>query len=153
MKITFLDKISTIISSLPLINRITADDINEIKRVVNANAGTSIYDDSQGTNSSIIFDNELSNISDIEIIYCRRRTNNTSVFKSTGKIPYINGMQIALDINYYSTDTNQQSMAKIVVVTDSGLTVTGENTLQGDLGGQAVTSATTNIYITKVIIY
>lgn len=37
MKITFLDKVSTIISSLPLINRITADNINEIKTVVNYN--------------------------------------------------------------------------------------------------------------------
>lgn len=153
MKITFLDKISTIISSLPLIHRITADDINEIKRVVNANAGTSIYDDSQGTNSSIIFDNELSNISDIEIIYCRRRASTgTSVFKSTGKLPYSNGMEIALDINYYSNDTNQQSIAKIVVVTDSGLTVNGENTMQNN-GTQIVENATTNIYITKVIIY
>lgn len=38
MKITFLDKVSTIVSSLPRINRITADDVNEIKAVVNANA-------------------------------------------------------------------------------------------------------------------
>lgn len=148
MKITFLDKISTIISSLPLINRITADDINEIKRVVNANAGTSIYDDSEGTNSSIIFDNELSNISDIEIIYCRRRANNTSVFKSTGKIPYINGMQIGLDINYYSSDSQQQSMGKIVSVTSTGITVDGENTMV-----EASTYVTNTIYITKVIIY
>lgn len=148
MKITFLDKVSTIISSLPLINRITADDINEIKRVVNANAGTSIYDDSEGTNSSIIFDNELSNISDIEIIYCRRRANNTSVFKSTGKIPYINGMQIGLDINYYSSDSQQQSMGKIVSVTSTGITVDGENTMV-----EASTYVTNTIYITKVIIY
>lgn len=38
MKITFADKVSTIISSLPIINRIRAEDVNEIKSVVNANA-------------------------------------------------------------------------------------------------------------------
>lgn len=38
MKITFADKVSTIISSLPIINRIRAEDVNEIKTVVNANA-------------------------------------------------------------------------------------------------------------------
>lgn len=37
-KITFADKVSTIISSLPIINRIRAEDINEIKSVVNTNA-------------------------------------------------------------------------------------------------------------------
>ena len=38
MKITFDDKVSTITSPLPEINRITADNINEIKEVVNYNA-------------------------------------------------------------------------------------------------------------------
>lgn len=37
-KITFADKVSTIISSLPIINRIRAEDVNEIKSVVNENA-------------------------------------------------------------------------------------------------------------------
>ena len=38
MKITFEDKVSTIVSPLPEINRITAANINEIKEVVNYNA-------------------------------------------------------------------------------------------------------------------
>ena len=37
-KITFDDKVSTIISPLPAINRIRAEDVNEIKDVVNAHA-------------------------------------------------------------------------------------------------------------------
>lgn len=37
-KIEFQDKVSTITSSLPEINRITGDNINEIKSVVNNNA-------------------------------------------------------------------------------------------------------------------
>lgn len=37
-KITFADKVSSIISSLPIINRIRAEDVNEIKSVVNTNA-------------------------------------------------------------------------------------------------------------------
>ena len=111
-----------------------------------------VYNNSTGTNGNITFNESISGASEIEIIYCRRRANNTSVFKTTGKLPYSSGMEIALDINYYSNDTNQQSIAKIVVVTASGLTVTGENTMQ-ESGGQVVTSATTNIYITKVTVY
>ena len=37
-KISFTDKVSTIISLLPIINRIRAEDINEIKSVVNSHA-------------------------------------------------------------------------------------------------------------------
>ena len=112
-----------------------------------------VYNNSTGTNGNITFSESISGASEIEIIYCRRRASTgTSVFKTTGKLPYSSGMEIALDINYYSNDTNQQSIAKIVVVTASGLTVTGENTMQ-ESGGQVVTSATTNIYITKVTVY
>ena len=47
-KITFADKVSSIISSLPIINRIRADDVNEIKQVVNSHA-----DDIDTANSKI----------------------------------------------------------------------------------------------------
>ena len=112
-----------------------------------------LYNDTTGTNGNITFSSSITSANNIEIIYCRRRVSTgTSVFKSTGKLPYSSGMEIALDINFYSQDTNQQSIAKIVTASSSGLTVNGENTMQQS-GGQVVTGATTNIYITKVIIY
>lgn len=124
----------------------------QFKNIYDYLDGKVLYEDLVGTNGNIVF-NGLEEGGEIEIIYCRRRSNGTSVYKSTGKLPYSNGMEIALDINYYSNNTNQQSMAKIVTASSSGLTVNGENTLQGDAGGQAVTGATTNIYITKVKFY
>ena len=55
-KITFDDKVSTIISSLPAINRIRAEDVNEIKTVVNAHAdaidGLSLSTDITNTTDS-----------------------------------------------------------------------------------------------------
>lgn len=110
---------------------------------------TIIYNDSVGSNTNITFENAIESANDIEIIYCRRRVSNgTSVYKSTGKIPYSNGTEIALDINYYSNDTGQQSIAKLVTVNSTGITVTGENTMVG-----SNISTSTTIYIIKVIIY
>lgn len=127
------------------LNKIQADlqaEIDKLKGVV-------LYEDTIGTNSSITFNEQLNEGDLIEIIYCRRRVAGTSVFKSTGKIPYTEGMEIALDMNYYSSDINQQIIAKLVVVNSGGITVTGETNIT-NLG--AVT-ATSNIYITKAIKY
>lgn len=152
-KIIFTDNQAPAISASNL-NQIQTNVENAINQLqTNTINGTVLYEDTTGTNGNVTFNQTISS-GNIEIIYCRRRVSTgTSVFKSTGKLPYSNGMEIALDINYYSTDTNQQSIAKIVTASSSGLTVSGENTLQGNEGGQAITSATTNIYITKVIIY
>lgn len=153
-KIIFTDNQAPAISASNL-NQIQTNVENAINQLqTNTINGTVLYEDTTGTNGNVTFSSSITSANNIEIIYCRRRASTgTSVFKSTGKLPYSNGMEIALDINYYSTDTNQQSIAKIVTASSSGLTVSGENTLQGNEGGQAITSATTNIYITKVIIY
>ena len=124
------------------LNKMQADLQKEIR-------GTILYEDATGTNSSITFNGQLNEGDLIEIIYCRRRTTGTSVFKSTGKIPYTEGMEIALDINYYSSESNQQSLAKLVTVNNQGITVTGENSITNS--GSA--TATSNIYITKVLKY
>ena len=60
MKITFADKVSTIISSLPIINRIRAEDINEIKNVVNTNADNMQEKLKAGNNIVIDDNNEIS---------------------------------------------------------------------------------------------
>ena len=109
--------------------------------------GKVLYEDSIGTNGNIVL-NGLEESRDIEIIYCRRRLAGTSVFKSTGKIPYFNGIELALDINYYSNDTVQQSIAKLIKFEDGVLNVIGENTLTINN-----ISTTNTIYITKVILY
>lgn len=134
---------------------LSAEILNQLQtNIETAINGTVIYNDTTGTNGNVTFSSSITSANNIEIIYCRRRVSTgTTVFKSTGKLPYSSGMEIALDINYYSNDTGQQSIAKIVTASSSGLTVSGENTLQGNEGGQAITSATNNIFITKVIAY
>jgi protease II len=115
--------------------------------------GTSLYEDETGTNGQITFSEEIADGDEIEIIYCRRRaSNDTSVYKTTGKIPYKSGMEIILDLNYYAADTNHQSIAKIVTVSDTKLTVSGENSVI-DTSGTISIQATSTIYITKVIKY
>ena len=59
-KITFADKVSTIISSLPIINRIRAEDVNEIKSVVNENADHMQEKLTAGNNIVIDDNNEIS---------------------------------------------------------------------------------------------
>lgn len=59
-KITFADKVSTIISSLPIINRIRAEDVNEIKSVVNENADNMQEKLTAGNNIVIDDNNEIS---------------------------------------------------------------------------------------------
>ena len=152
-KIIFTDNQAPAISASNL-NQIQTNVENAINQLqTNTINGTVLYEDTTGTNGNVTFSSSITSANNIEIIYCRRRVSTgTSVFKSTGKLPYSSGMEIALDINFYSQDTNQQSIAKIVTASSSGLTVNGENTMQQS-GGQVVTGATTNIYITKVIIY
>lgn len=152
-KITFADKVSTIISSLPIINRIRAEDINEIKSVVNNNAGIVAYDDI-GTNSNITFEESVEGAKEIEIVYYRYNAgNDTKYYKSTGKIKYTSGMTIALDLTYATTDQMQLNTIN-VTVTDTGITfgdgyyvnLTSQNYLSGF-------AANTSIYIEKVTIY
>lgn len=170
-KITYDDKVSLTTSALPKANKCTDDDLNEIKQVVNNNAdeldenttnieemqqqiaklkGTILYEDSTGTAGAVNLSESLQTGDEIEIIYCRRRAGDgTSVLKSTGKIPYTANMEIALDINYYSSDTTQQVISKIVFVNGNSITVRGETTSSNS----ASPITTSSIYILEVIKY
>lgn len=111
--------------------------------------GETLYEDELGTNGNVTFNEQIIDENEIEIIYCKRRTDGTSIFKSTGRIPYIEGMDIALDIVHYTNNSTQATQVKYVTVSSTGLTVQGENTWNNSGG---VTQSNT-IYITKVIKY
>lgn len=108
-----------------------------------------LFDSENGTNESVNFNGSIEQNDEIEIIYCRKRSNNTLVFKSTGKLPYRPNMEVILDLNYYSNDTTQQSMTKIVQINSTGISVNGENTITNS--NSAV--PTRSIYIMKVLRY
>ena len=108
-----------------------------------------LYNDEIGTNGNVTFNEQISEGDLIEIVYCRRRTNGTSIFKSTGRIPYVEGMDIALDIVHYINNSTQATQVKYVTVSSTGLTVQGENTWNNS---GAVAQSNT-MYITKVIKY
>lgn len=112
--------------------------------------GITLYEDSVGTAGAVNLSESLQTGDEIEIIYCRRRAGDgTSVLKSTGKIPYSNNMEIALDINYYSSDTTQQVISKLVSANGNSISVKGE--LTSSNSGTPFVSTT--IYILKVIKY
>ena len=62
--------------------------------------GTVLYEDATGTNGAVTFSEPITK-GEIEIVYCRRKTDGSSIYKATGKIPFIEGMEIDLDINYF----------------------------------------------------
>ena len=108
--------------------------------------GTVLYEDATGTNGAVTFSEPITK-GEIEIVYCRRKTDGSSIYKATGKIPFIEGMEIDLDINYFSNPDNQQSISKSITINNNGITVNGENTW-GNANG--FNNATSTIYIVKV---
>ena len=109
--------------------------------------GTVLYEDATGTNGAVTFNEKIQEGDSIEIVYCRRRTDGSSIYKVTGKIPFIEGMETDLDINYFSVPDNQQSISKSITINNDGITVNGENTW-GNANG--FNNATSTIYIVKV---
>ena len=149
--ITFADKISTIISSLPAINRIRAEDINEIKSVVNHNAGTEIYSDTDGSNTDINFTSAITNADEIEIIFTR--INSTKIY-TTGKIPYFSGVSTTLEAAWPVVGSNILQLEKTqVTITDTKITFDGGYMANITSSGVQTFNTQTDLYIKKVIIY
>lgn len=126
---------------------IDAENLNlmqdNIEKAIN---GTVLYENETGTNGNITFNKQIQEGDLIEIIYCRRRVDGTSVIKTSGKLPFSNGMEVDLDINYYSNADNQQSISKAININTTGITVLGENSWS-NVNPFASTSV---IYILKV---
>ena len=113
MKINYEDKVT--LNSNPLIadiNKVKADDMNEIKNVVNANAdimqglkGTVLWTNTNHTSSfasqTITLDVSMSNFDCYEIIY--RNVNGENVFYNTGKIPKNHGCRL---LDFYVSGGN-----------------------------------------------
>lgn len=107
--------------------------------------GISIYQNDIGTNENISF-TDFVNIGDyIEIVYCRRRTDGTSIYKTTGKLKFKTEMEIVLDFIHYTNPNAQTTTTKYVTINSSELNVVGENT-----NNNGTISASNTIYIVEV---
>jgi len=150
--ITYTDKVDLSETSVADINKVKASDLNEIKTVVNNNAtdlehlhGTTLYENSTGTNGAITLSDDYTNYDYIEI-FGRNGT-------ITGSCKF---------------DTSLTSKSSIVLANRSGGTITiytnvstfsGTNLTQ--IGGSiaftssAIAGFTQNneVYITKVVGY
>lgn len=72
MKITYEDKVNLQTSAVPRKNKVTDADFNEIKQVVNTNAGVVIYNNSANDSADITFD-DISDYTMIEVFYTAQR--------------------------------------------------------------------------------
>lgn len=104
-------------------NPYSANYINNILK------GTTVFKPSEPTvDDTIAFSSSFASGNYIEIIYGRYRTSTGEVaIKSTGKIPYSDGMILALDEIYVISGVgNSEINSKIVKINSSGLTTEGK---------------------------
>lgn len=133
---------------------LTSENLNKMQADLKSNIkdiyfkGIVLYEDAIGTSGNVTFSSLIENGDMIEITYCRRKTNGESIFKTSGKISYEQGLQVALDMNYYS-GFNHQSIAKRITVNNQNIINNGENTVVNYIS----MSDTETIYITKVVKY
>ena len=133
---------------------IGADNLNQLQNNIEKSAsGIVLYSNSAGTNGNIIFSESAQAGDLIEIVYAKKTSGNIYYYKSTGKIPYISGMQCVLDMSRATSDVIVIS-SKIVTITSTG--IGGGNIYSvniGSTGIQAFSNNDTTIYILKVVAY
>jgi len=139
--------------NIPDINKVTDDDMNEIKSIVNGNDNdfqntlpTTLYSDSTGTNGNVTLSDDSSNYSHFEIFFKK------DDYQSSNKV----GSGYASLIAHY---TNVQSNTtyidfKNVLISGTTITVLSYQEWYNNWGTTGVTAGNTNgIYITKVLGY
>lgn len=123
---------------------------SQFKTIYDYLDGTVLYDNPIGTNGNINFNYAIENGNEIEIIY-----NAFHYTKSSGKIPFSNGMGITLDMQYKADVSAHGCINKLIIVNENGITVNNEQTqIIWNIQGYTPSITDTNyIYITKVIVY
>lgn len=108
-----------------------------------------LYENENGTNSSITLSDDISNYKYIEIFY----RSNDSDLKST-KIFNNNSSNVYIDltINHFVTNTILYIKTTNVNIIDKNLTITGYGQLNLDTQGIGHTNSN-NIFITKIVGY
>lgn len=164
MKIEYDDKISLTTSPLPRANKCTAEDLNEIKQVVNDNAdeldentanieglqGTILFENENGVNTNITLSETVANFDYIEIFYARKGS--LTIFSSV-KVENPNGKYAQLSFNHSASDNTMQIYGSRLYI--NGTTINREqNTMfQMNNTGFVLMSTPTALNIYKIIGY
>lgn len=137
--------------NIPDINKVTDDDMNEIKSVVNENDNdfqntlpTNLYSDSTGTNGNVTLSDDSSNYSYFEIFF-KKDDYQSSVKVGSG--------YASLIAHYTNTQSNTTYIDfKNVLIAGTTITVLSYQEWYNNWGTTGVTAGNTNgIYITKVL--
>jgi len=151
-KIQYVNKEQmTSIPTVPAKNKCTADDLNEIKTVVNNNAdilddaayGTLLYQDvGTGTNTDITLSENSSNFSYFDIYY----RNNDNVY-GIARVPYTTNDTFIATF----AATGSDIVVKTATISFSGTTLQRSYTREKGLNSTNPTSDRNYIYIMKVV--
>ena len=177
MKIEYDNKTSLTTNPLPRANKCTAEDLNEIKDVVNANAdelnentsnieqiqqqitdlenliqGTVLFEDEDGVGSgtNITLTETSANYSYLEIFYGRSSTENTL---SSVKVENPNNKQFGMSIIYASSGTTIQLYGARIKINGTSLTWSGSTITTISNTSISSTSATDVLKVYKIIGY
>ena len=173
MKIEYDDKTSLTTSSLPRANKCTAEDLNEIKEVVNTNAdelnentsnieeiqqevaklnGTILFENANGVGSgtNITLSETSANYSYLEIFYGRSSTENTL---SSVKVENPNGKQFGMSIMYASSNTLMQLYGARMRINGTSLTWSGSTVTTISATSISSTGAADALKVYKIIGY
>lgn len=177
MKIEYDDKTSLTTSPLPRANKCTAEDLNEIKEVVNTNAdeldtntnnitdiqqaltdldnkikGTTLFENVSGIGSGtdITLSETSANFDYLEIFYGRSSTENTL---SSVKIENPDGKQFGMSIIYASRDTLLQLYGARMRISGTNVTWSGSTLTTISDTSINSTSATDALKVYKIIGY
>lgn len=145
--ITYNDKSNYQTSSLANEYKVTADDMNEIKSVVNNNYPVSLYNNSGGTTGNVTLSDDISNYSYIEIYF---KGNNGSI--DCAKVPTSFTTVNLTSGNYYNVSNTFFIQTETVAI--GGTTITRKSQKEIVINpGQYPNITNTNIYISRVVGY
>lgn len=147
-QITYNDKSNYQSSSLANEYKVSANDMNEIKSVVNSAidniTGYELYNSSSGTTSTVTLSDSSANYNYIEIYF----KNGDNIYSST-KVYAPNGKTASLNINTYNTSVSRYQFF-FQNVTFSGASINRSQDYYVDIEGLHPLNY---IYITRVVGY
>lgn len=109
-KITYGEKTSLITSPVPRENKVTDEDMNEIKSVVNNNAGVEVYKNASNTGDNITFTEDITDYSMIEVFYeASREVGDSGTLETIcGSQRLFNPISKSFNINVLNQATDNQ---------------------------------------------
>lgn len=160
MKITYEDKVNINISALPRINKATAEDFNEIKEVINMNAGVVVYNNSSNDSANITFTEDITQYTMIEVFYTAQRevgnSETTQTILGSQRLP--NPIGKCLNVNFMTQardDKHTKGYTATFQVSSTGITEIASSLfeLNQSESPQFIMNSNNVVFITYVLAY